>query len=195
MSTSEQTSEVQTSAGSRVQGRVKWFNNKSGYGFITLSESDNSDVFVHHSALSVGEEQYKYLVQGEYVEFEMSRVSGGSHEWQASNVRGLHGGKLMCETRHDARVARVTHASQQSQPASAPTQVSAPQTRPVAGGRGGGRGRGAGGRGNWVLVRNKGDVVNDRRLPVAVEAVSPHRPPATRPQQRRRPQLARQDSS
>ena len=30
------------------------------------------DVFVHHSALTVGEEQYKYLVQGEYVEFEVT---------------------------------------------------------------------------------------------------------------------------
>ena len=192
MSKSEQTSEVQMSAGARVQGRVKWFNNKSGYGFVTLSESNGStDVFVHHSALAVGEEQYKYLVQGEYVEFELARVTGGTHEWQASDVRGLHNGKLMCETRHEARVARVSHAAQQPS-----TQTTAPvvQSRPVngggrgsggrgTGGRGGGRGA-AGGRGNWVLVRNKTDTRQAENDDTQVRT-----PP------RRRPQLAKQDSS
>ena len=35
-------------------GRVKWFNNKAGYGFITISSDEQSgeDVFVHHSAIS-----------------------------------------------------------------------------------------------------------------------------------------------
>ena len=103
-------------------GCVKWFNNKAGYGFVTTENDTHSgDVFVHYTQLVVGEEQYKYLVQGEYVEFQLTRVVGGAHEWQAGNVRGLNGGKLMCETRREARVSRVTHASQhtadeQSQP-------------------------------------------------------------------------------
>lgn len=93
------------------QGRVKWFNNKAGYGFITVSDGPvDGDVFVHHSALTVSEEQYKYLVQGEYVEFELMRVEGGQHEWQASNVRGCNGGKLMCETRREVRTLRAAHA-------------------------------------------------------------------------------------
>ena len=39
-------------------GRVKWFNNKAGYGFITASDGDRAgeDVFVHHSALVTTEE-------------------------------------------------------------------------------------------------------------------------------------------
>ena len=47
-------------------GRVKWFNNKAGYGFITVSKGDynGEDVFVHHSAIEVAQEQYRYLVQG-----------------------------------------------------------------------------------------------------------------------------------
>lgn len=90
-------------------GRVKWFNNKSGFGFVTVvsdGEHNNTDVFAHHSAIHVGTEQYKYLVQGEYVSFGMTRVEEGDHEWQASNVTGLYGGFLMCETRNEARSHR-----------------------------------------------------------------------------------------
>ena len=60
-------------------GRVKWFNNKNGYGFITSCDDKNKDedVFVHHSGVSVSEEQYKYLVQGEYVEFNIQKMDKG----------------------------------------------------------------------------------------------------------------------
>ena len=53
-------------------GKVKWFNNKSGYGFVTFIDSSDfkgKDIFAHHSSLNVKDEIYKYLVQGEYVEF------------------------------------------------------------------------------------------------------------------------------
>jgi cold shock CspA family protein len=99
----------------RLTGRVKWFNNKTGFGFITaLTESDgvkkDSDVFVHHSAIKVAQEQYRYLVQGEYIEFVLSRLtaSGASeskHEFQAVDVSGVKGGKLICETRWDAKAS------------------------------------------------------------------------------------------
>jgi CspA family cold shock protein len=94
-------------------GRVKWFNNKAGYGFITITDGARSgtDVFVHHSAISVANEQYKYLVQGEYVEFELSDVKTGSHEFQAANVGGIKSGQLMCETRHEFKLSRTAHKS------------------------------------------------------------------------------------
>ena len=82
-------------------GRVKWFNNKSGYGFITSCDEKNKDedVFVHHSGVNVNEEQYRYLVQGEYVEFKLVATSEESkYPYQASHVTGMWGGKLMCET-------------------------------------------------------------------------------------------------
>jgi cold shock CspA family protein len=85
-------------------GRVKWFNNKNGYGFITSCDDKNKDedVFVHHSGVSVSEEQYKYLVQGEYVEFKLTGTSDDSkYPYQASSVTGMWGGKLMCETRNE----------------------------------------------------------------------------------------------
>lgn len=89
-------------------GIVKWFNNKSGYGFITLKKGPiEGDIFVHHSSLAVNTEQYKYLVQGEYVEFMLEAVSNGNHKYHAVLVKGLNNGKLMCETRHDMQSART----------------------------------------------------------------------------------------
>jgi len=94
-----------------VLGRVKWFNNKVGYGFITASngEFSGSDIFVHHSKVNVSSEQYKYLVQGEYVEFSIEKTESGAHEYQAGNVSGVNGGKLMCETRREFRQSRLTY--------------------------------------------------------------------------------------
>ena len=93
-------------------GRVKWFNNKAGYGFIT--SSDGEDVFVHHSAIKVSQEQYRYLVQGEYVEFTPSSVSNLKHKYQAGDVKGICDGKLMCETRNESRESRLSHMKQSS---------------------------------------------------------------------------------
>lgn len=92
-------------------GRVKWFNNKSGYGFITITDGSRSgtDIFAHHSVINVDSQQYKYLVQGEYVEFELVKTDSTQHEWQASNVSGIKGGKLMCETRHELSNARTEY--------------------------------------------------------------------------------------
>ena len=91
-----------------VLGQVKWFNNKAGYGFITVTygPKSGSDVFVHHSYINVDSEQYKYLVQGEYVDFTLSDTKTQDHKFQAAEVCGIKGGKLMCETRHESRVAR-----------------------------------------------------------------------------------------
>jgi cold shock CspA family protein len=93
-------------------GVVKWFNNKSGYGFIK-SIDDENDIFVHHSKIIVENEQFKYLVQGEYVSFnlEYSNDENAKHKYQAINIRGISGGKLMCETRNTLRPASSTTRS------------------------------------------------------------------------------------
>ena len=90
---------------SRTNGRVKWFNNKQGYGFVTVGQGErkDEDVFVHHTALKTNEEQYRYLVQGEYIEFGWTKADSGDHTWQATSVTGIDGGKLMCETRNESR--------------------------------------------------------------------------------------------
>lgn len=88
-----------------VIGTVKWFNNKSGYGFITATQGDKKgeDVFVHHSAIETTEDQYKYLVQGEHVEFSWNDTGDEEHKWTAANVKGVNGGDLMCETRNKTK--------------------------------------------------------------------------------------------
>lgn len=87
----------------RSLGQVKWFNNKAGYGFITMNDSADEnagkDIFVHYSSIRVTNSQYKYLTQGEYVEFSLEKSSSEKHELQANDVSGLKGGKLMCEVR------------------------------------------------------------------------------------------------
>ena len=62
-----------------MEGMVKWFDNKKGYGFI--GRDGGPDVFVHYTAI-VGE-GYKTLNEGDTVEFAIVQGSKGS---QAGNV-------------------------------------------------------------------------------------------------------------
>jgi len=133
------TNDAVTSASSteKMIGCVKWFNNKAGYGFISLIDGEQvgKEIFVHHTGIGVNEQQYKYLVQGEYVEFVLSSTEGGQHEFQAVNVTGIKGGKLMCETIYEMKLARTNYKSKndneadtldQSQSVSAPRSVKVP---------------------------------------------------------------------
>ena len=99
----------------RLTGKVKWFNNKAGYGFITISDSTattTSDIFVHFTAVRVTNSQYKYLVQGEYVDFDHVKSESGPHEYKAMNVTGVNGGELMCETRNTSHQLVNTRRNQ-----------------------------------------------------------------------------------
>ena len=111
-------SEQHANAVPGYSGRVKWFNNKSGYGFITVLKTDEAaavpvgtDVFAHHSEINVSCDQYRYLVQGEYVAFDVVKTTNANHEYQCAKVKGMYGGQLICETRHDARSQYKTSGS------------------------------------------------------------------------------------
>ncbi len=63
----------------KVTGKVKWFNNSKGYGFI--GREGGADVFVHYSAIVA--EGYRTLQEGDNVEFE---ITDGQKGPQAANV-------------------------------------------------------------------------------------------------------------
>ena len=66
-----------------IKGKVKFFNEKKGYGFITKADG-LGDVFVHFSAIQ--EQGFKNLKEGEEVEFEVEQAEKGP---QAINVRKI----------------------------------------------------------------------------------------------------------
>ncbi len=63
-----------------LEGKVKWFDNKKGYGFI--SREDGEDVFVHFS--SIESDGFRTLQEGQSVTFE---ITNGDKGPQASNVK------------------------------------------------------------------------------------------------------------
>lgn len=56
-----------------MTGKVKWFNNEKGYGFIEYT--DKEDIFVHYSAIR--QEGYKTLEEGQIVEFKLLETGKG----------------------------------------------------------------------------------------------------------------------
>ena len=56
-------------------GSCKGFNNRAGFDcYYVKGDKKDEDVFTHHSGITVDTEQYKYLVQGEYVTFGVAQV-------------------------------------------------------------------------------------------------------------------------
>ena len=64
------------------QGKVKWFNDAKGFGFI--AQNDGKDVFVHHTAIVA--EGFRSLAEGDEVEFE---ITNGPKGLAATNVRKI----------------------------------------------------------------------------------------------------------
>ncbi|MBI4542530.1 MAG: cold-shock protein [Gemmatimonadetes bacterium] len=65
-----------------AQGKVKWFNDAKGFGFV--QQDGGADVFVHHTAIVA--EGFRSLAEGDRVEFE---VKQGPKGLQAANVRKI----------------------------------------------------------------------------------------------------------
>ena len=66
----------------RVNGKVKWFSNERGYGFLTVDEDEEKqEYFVHFSSIAM--EGYKTLKAGQPVTFELKDTDKGI---QATNV-------------------------------------------------------------------------------------------------------------
>lgn len=67
----------------RALGKVKWFNNAKGYGFIQFEGSER-DVFVHYTAIQ--EEGYKTLKEGQPVEFVLKEGPRGPQAESVTKV-------------------------------------------------------------------------------------------------------------
>ncbi|MGC1401365.1 MAG: cold-shock protein [Thermodesulfobacteriota bacterium] len=65
------------------EGRVKWFNENKGYGFIEVDDQDK-DVFIHHSAISM--QGFRTLQEGQRVSFDIEQGKKGP---AAVNVKAL----------------------------------------------------------------------------------------------------------
>lgn len=145
----------------RLTGRVKWFNNRAGFGFVTVMEGEkkDEDIFVHHSGIVVNDEQYKYLVQGEYVSFSLRESDNDDHPYQAGEVRGVLEGWLMCETRNANRSSREDGEDGEEEDSQRRRPDRRRQNRRVrpsgSGPRGSGPPRVSGGAGSdeWILTR------------------------------------------
>lgn len=70
-----------------MSGRVKWFNNEKGYGFIDHSAGE--DIFVHYSAIK--QDGYKTLAEGQLVDFDLIETPKGL---QAVNVTASNEAKV-----------------------------------------------------------------------------------------------------
>ena len=62
-------------------GKIKWFNNEKGYGFVE-GKTEDDDIFVHYSAIK--QDGYKSLNEGQLVEYELLETDKGL---QAINVK------------------------------------------------------------------------------------------------------------
>jgi cold shock CspA family protein len=105
-----------------LTGCVKFFKKTDGYGFITVLKNDKlpefseKDIFVHFSEIKIENSQYKYLLKGEYVEFKIgpsnkTNITNEMEKYTATNITGIQGGKLMCETNYEEFIPNSTKSS------------------------------------------------------------------------------------
>ena len=109
-------------------GQCKWFNDKLGYGFITICDGADKgkDIFTHHSGIKPLNSNYKTLKKGEYINF---NIVQGVNGLQAVDITGICGGPLMCD---------IIHGMQQPTTSNREGWQTIPQRRDNVRGSGGG---------------------------------------------------------
>ncbi|KAF0865788.1 cold shock domain-containing protein CspD [Pseudomonas sp. LD120] len=84
-----------------ASGKVKWFNNAKGYGFIN-EEGKNEDLFAHYSAIDM--DGYKTLKAGQAVSFEIIQGPKGLHAVKISALK-TPDTSLSAETQHESALS------------------------------------------------------------------------------------------
>ena len=155
-------SSTMDSTTSRLNMRVRWFDQRKGYGFLVppnqALETDSKDetVFVYHNQIRTlyKDNIFRMLFAGEYVSCKISTDESG--RTVANNVAGVDDGPLLCEVR---AMNSQTHTSREEGDTTEESDERPPrrQFRGRGRGRGGrGGGRGGGGRGRGRPAHSKG---------------------------------------
>lgn len=79
-----QVADIQESG--KISGKVKWFNNAKGYGFI-VADGGDEDMFAHYSSITM--EGYKTLKAGQSVLFDTKQVENGIHAINISAIEEM----------------------------------------------------------------------------------------------------------
>lgn len=87
-------------------GKVKWFNNAKGYGFI-LADSGNEDLFAHYSSIQM--DGYKTLKAGQAVCFDTKPGDKGTH---AINIQAIEAASTTPQTENADKVLGSTETSE-----------------------------------------------------------------------------------
>ncbi|NMX91011.1 MULTISPECIES: cold shock domain-containing protein CspD [unclassified Pseudomonas] len=95
-------------SGSKISGKVKWFNNAKGYGFI-IEDGKDEDLFAHYSAITM--EGYKTLKAGQAVSFEIIQGPKGLHATNICAACAAAPGKPN-EDKHD-KTAKSAHSKKE----------------------------------------------------------------------------------
>ena len=104
-------------------GQVKWFDNKLGYGFVTVisEEHRGDDIFVHQTNVHPLQSEYRTLLKGEYVSLNISDDS----KRQALDVTGVLGGSLRCDEPRPVSRGRNRGSRRNAEDASSESQTHA----------------------------------------------------------------------
>ncbi|MPQ82883.1 cold shock domain protein CspD [Pseudomonas sp. MAFF 730085] len=95
-------------SGVKINGKVKWFNNAKGYGFINAEGKPDEDLFAHYSAITM--EGYKTLKAGQSVSFETIQGPKGLHAANIGTAKMLTLEKLATQCTHEHEEGTLTMA-------------------------------------------------------------------------------------
>ena len=113
----------------RLTARVKWFNPRAGYGFLTDCKNAD-DVFVHHTEITTSGNVYKTLTAGEYVEYVTTTDNTG--KVLATNVTGILKGPLLCERPRPKKKTKGPKGKEEGGSSTEPSAEAAPEAKAEA---------------------------------------------------------------